>query len=250
MPNTYFQFKQFRIEQANCAMKVSTDACILGAYVAKNYAQSPRTILDIGAGTGVLSLMLAQASQANITAIEIDEKSFLQAKSNFANSTWTDRLHIFYQSFQEYFNAFSPTLSYDLLICNPPFFVNSLKSEKKEKNLARHTDSLPFEDLLIGAEKLTHQGSLFVVLLPIRESEIFENILQDFYLQSAYLQVIEKLFISDNPSKQPHRVILTLKKSSQNYDSKIITKLLTIKDATDAYTSDFVDLMKDYYLYL
>ncbi|GAB4187005.1 MAG: methyltransferase [Thermoflexibacter sp.] len=250
MPNTYFQFKQFRIEQANCAMKVSTDACILGAYVAKNYAQSPRTILDIGAGTGVLSLMLAQVSQANITAIEIDEKSFLQAKSNFANSTWKNRLHVFYQSFQQYVNTFSATLSYDLLICNPPFFVNSLKSKKKEKNLARHTDSLPFEDLLMGAEKLTHQGSLFVVLLPTQESEIFENILQDFYLQSTYLQVIEKLFISDNPSKQPHRVILTLKKLSQNHDSKIITKSLTIKDTTGAYTSNFVDLMKDYYFYL
>lgn len=250
MPNTYFQFKKFRIEQADCAMKVSTDACILGAYVAKNYAQSPKTILDIGAGTGLLSLMLAQASQANITAVEIDEKSFLQAKSNFANSNWTSRLYIFYQSFQEYAKAFSPTLSYDLLICNPPFFVNSLKSEKKEKNLARHTDSLPFEDLLIGAEKLTHQGSLFIVLLPVRESEIFENILQDFYLQSTYFQVIEKLFISDNPSTKPHRVILTLKKLSQNHDSEIITKLLTIKDATGAYTSDFVDLMKDYYLYL
>jgi tRNA1Val (adenine37-N6)-methyltransferase len=249
MPNTYFQFKQFRIEQANCAMKVSTDACILGAYVAKNYAQSPQTILDIGAGTGLLSLMLAQASQAAITSLEIDEKAFLQAKANFSNSPWTSRLHIFHQSLQAYPLLF-PTVQYDLLVCNPPFFVNSLKSEKKEKNLARHTDSLPFEDLLVGATKLAHQNSFFIVLLPLKEAEIFEAILRDFYLESTHFQVIEKLFVCHNPSKQPHRVILTLQKLPQNHKPNLVAKLLIIKDAKGIYTSDFVSLMKDYYLYL
>lgn len=106
-----------------------------------------------------------------------------------------------------------------------------MKSEKKEKNLARHADSLPFEDLLAGAERLTHQNSLFVVLLPIREAEIFETILRNFYLENGHFQVVEKLFVSDHPSKQPHRVILTLKKLPQNLKPEIISKLLIIKEA-------------------
>ncbi len=249
MPNTYFQFKQFRIEQADCAMKVSTDACILGAYTAHYYAQNIQNILDIGAGTGLLSLMLAQASRASITAIEIDKSAYLQAKSNFAHSPWADRLHIIHQSLQAYILPF-PIPQYDLIICNPPFFVNSLKSEKKDKNLARHTDSLSFEELIVGAEKLTHQNSLLIVLLPTKEAVIFEKNLECLHVQPIHLQVTKKLFIADNPSKLPHRVILTLQKLPQRSNLEIISDYLVVKDAEGAYSNSFVNLMQDYYLYL
>jgi len=249
MPNTYFQFKQFRIEQANCAMRVSTDACILGAYTAHYYTQNIQNILDIGAGTGLLSLMLAQVSRASITAIEIDEKAYLQAKSNFAHSPWADRLHIAHQSLQ----AYTPsclTIQYDLIVCNPPFFVNSLKSQKKDKNLARHTDSLSFEELIVGAEKLTHQNSLLIVLLPTKEAVIFEKNLECLYLQSIHWQITKKLFVADNPSKPPHRVILTLEKLPQRSNLEITSDYLVIKDAEGAYSNNFVNLMQDYYLCL
>lgn len=244
MPNTYFQFKQFRIEQDKCAMKVSTDACILAAYIAQRHAPLAQNILDIGAGTGLLSLMLSQATQAQITAIEIDTNAYEQAKENFEKSAWANRLHVFHQSIQ----AYHAPNRYDLIVCNPPFFVNSLKSAKKEKILARHTDSLSFEDLLESAERLAEAQATFVVLLPIKESQLFEN---EVNKRKNKFYISEKLFIRDNPSKLPHRVILVLKSPVERQIEPTLTeKILFVKDLATDYTSDFVDLMKAYYLHL
>jgi tRNA1Val (adenine37-N6)-methyltransferase len=252
MSNTYFQFKQFRIEQDRCAMKVSTDACILGAYTAQNGFKQALNILDIGAGTGLLSLMLAQVTQAQITAIEIDRNAYVQAKENFEKSNWADRLQVFHLPIQEY-NAGN---QYDLLICNPPFFVNSLKSPKQEKTWARHTDSLPFADLLGCVEKLASEQATFTVLLPIKESQLFEN---EINARKNKFYISEKLFVQDNLSKLPHRVILvvrlvskhvTLSQTTQDMITKQNEKILIIKGLTNQYTQDFINLMKDYYLHL
>jgi len=245
MPNAYFQCKQFRIVQDKCAMKVSTDACILGAYTAQNYAQTTQNVLDIGTGTGLLSLMIAQASQAQIIAIEIDENAYLQAKENFEASTWADRLQIFHQAIQD----FEPSLlltaiqNFDLIVCNPPFFVDSLKPLKEDKKLARHTDSLPFEVLLACADRLASLKAQFIVLLPTAEALLFENEL----LKGKYaFYIIERLFVRDSPNKKPHRVILTLSRK----DNHLVEKTLTIKDITGSYSIEFTRLMQAYYLYL
>ncbi len=244
MANAYFQFKQFRIEQDRCAMKVSTDACILGAYTAQNMPQSSRYVLDIGAGTGLLSLMLAQAMQAQITAIEIDENTYLQAKANFEASEWVGRLQIFHQAIQD-FNPHTQNLrdTFDLLICNPPFFVNSLKSPQKEKSLARHTDSLPFADLLVCADRLASEKAKFVVLLPLAEAMLFEK---ELHRGNYKFVITEKLFVQDKPNKPPHRVILTLSREG----NALVEKILIVKDIAGNYTTDFIRLLQEYYLYL
>ncbi|TAH20795.1 MAG: methyltransferase domain-containing protein [Cytophagales bacterium] len=239
MPNIYFQFKQFRVLQDRCAMKVSTDACILGAYTAQNYAQNRHSILDIGAGTGLLSLMLAQATQAQITAVEIEENAYQQAKANFEASRWADRLHIFHQAIQEVI----PVQDFDLLVCNPPFFVNSLKPEKESKKLARHTDSLPFEVLLACADRLASSQAQFIVLLPIAESEIFEN---ELLKKNYSFHITEKLFIKDKENKKSHRVVLTLSRKN----SVLLEKTLIIKDIENNYTPEFIALIQEYYLHL
>lgn len=246
MPNTFFRFKQFIINQEQAAMKVSTDACILGAYTAKCYAEGATNILDIGSGTGLLSVMLAQKSQCPITAVEIDEGAFEQTKINFAQSPWAARLQVFHASIQD-FAVQHASNQYNLLICNPPFFVNSLKSVKKEKNLARHTDSLSFRDLIGCANKLSSEQAHFTVLLPIKESELFEKELVsngfDFYIS-------ERLQIQDNLNKLPHRVILTLEKMPKHTDliKEIKNKSLIVKDLNGNYTSELAGLMREYYL--
>ena len=245
MPNSYFQFKQFKVNQEKSAMKVSTDACILGAYVSQYYAVRANNILDIGSGTGLLTLMLAQMSSCPIQAVEIDENAYLQTQENFAQSPWERRLDVFLGSIQDFTAGKAP--SYDLVICNPPFFINSLKSDNKERNLARHTDSLSFGDLLTCVNLLLLLQGIFVVLLPLREAQFFEHELLKYY---PHLIILEKLKIQDNPKKEPHRVILVLEKQSQEQNHTIAYKNFIIKDIEGIYTSDFVDLMKDYYLKL
>jgi tRNA1Val (adenine37-N6)-methyltransferase len=143
MANSYFDFKQFRIEQGNCGMKVSTDACIQGAWTPVPHGAC--RILDAGAGTGLLSLMLAQrAPEVMIDALEIDEAAAIQAGENISASAFADRIHIHHQDVR----SFQPEDQYDLIICNPPFFINSLNSPEAARNLARHNHTLQQKDLL------------------------------------------------------------------------------------------------------
>jgi tRNA1Val (adenine37-N6)-methyltransferase len=244
MPNSYFQFKQFRIHQDQCAMKVSTDACILGAYVARHCTAQANHILDIGTGTGLLALMLAQASKARITALEIDESAYLQAKQNFYQSPWADRLHLSHQSLQAFTTSFTDT--YDLIICNPPFFINSMKSPDKAKNTARHTDTLSYQDLLSCSHSLASDNALFVVLLPVLEAAVFKRLLSS---SSFIFQIVHELLVQDNPQQMPHRLIITLRKGKETTNTDTHNTLL-IKDIHGKYTPAFIELLKEYYLYL
>ena len=141
-----FQFKEFSINQDRCAMKIGTDAVILGAWTSINH--NPNTILDIGAGTGVLSLMLAQRSNAEaIEAIEIDAQAFEQCSENFENSQWADRLFCYHASLLEFVEEVDD--KFDLIICNPPFYTEDYKTNSASRDLARFNDSMPFEPLLI-----------------------------------------------------------------------------------------------------
>jgi tRNA1Val (adenine37-N6)-methyltransferase len=243
LANSYFQFKQFRIEQGNCAMKVSTDACILGAYTP---IKNAKNIIDIGAGTGLLSLMLAQKSAENvrITAIEIDEIAAQQAIENIKNSKWATKIEVINTAIQTYSQTyFQGENLYDLAICNPPFFVNSTLPPNQKQAIAHHTTALSFEDLWQSVEKLLHKNGYFVVLLPVQETEIFSKIanLHNFV-------AMQQLMIQDSPKHNPHRII-TIYTKKDNFDFMIKESLL-IKEIEGNYSQDFISLLKDYYLYL
>jgi tRNA1Val (adenine37-N6)-methyltransferase len=153
-----FRFKQFSVDDSKCAMKVGTDAVLLGAWADVTCAE---TILDIGTGCGLIALMAAQRSNAHITAIDIDESTTLQSKENFLSSPWHDRLEAIH------IEQFQPDYLFDLIICNPPFFKNALKTPFHERNLARHNDSLSFESLVSHVNILLSENGKFFFILPV-----------------------------------------------------------------------------------
>ncbi len=163
MSNQYFKFKQFTIWQDKCAMKVSTDSVLLGAWTD---VYNAKKILDIGTGTGLLALMLAQRSVANIDAIDIDEEAVLQAKENVEKSKWSDRIRVIYTSFQD-FSLLSN--KYDLIVCNPPYFNENTKSPKLSRNIARHTDKLNHEEIISGVKNIIEDNGRFCIILPYEQ---------------------------------------------------------------------------------
>jgi tRNA1Val (adenine37-N6)-methyltransferase len=238
--NTHFSFKQFTIHQDQTAMKVTTDACILGAYTD---VKGAKNILDIGTGTGLLSLMLAQKINAKIDAIEIDENAYNQAITNINQSIFKDTITVYNTSIQDFaVNLGVKGLRlrlYDLIISNPPFFQNHLKSETESRNNSIHTDTLSFEDLLEVVLRLLNPNGTFVVLLPLYESAIFEQlaISKELYPQ-------KKLTIRHRKGSKILRIITTFGRVKK----EIINEELIIKNPDESYTLDFQGLLKDYYL--
>jgi tRNA1Val (adenine37-N6)-methyltransferase len=232
MSNTHFAFKQFTIHQDQTAMKVTTDACILGAY---SYTSKAKTILDIGTGTGLLSLMLSQRSEAKIDAIEIDQSAYSQAIVNVNESIFKDNITVHNSSIQD----FEADKLYHLIISNPPFFQNHLKSETVSRNNSLHTDTLSFEDLLNSVLRLLSFDGTFVVLLPRYESLVFEqlSISKELYPQ-------KKLTIRHRKGSKILRIITTFGRVKK----EIINEELIIKNPDESYTPDFQALLKDYYL--
>ena len=236
MPNQYFQFKQFRVEQDKCAMKVCTDSCVFGAFV--DVAEVQR-ILDIGTGTGLLSLMAAQRSKAEIDAVEINPEAQEQAKANFINSLWKDRLHLHPVSLQEF--AKYNQLQYDVILSNPPFFLSSLKSPSAARNTARHTGELLYEDILSFTQQhLTPQGKLYL-LLPPPEAAFFQRIATEHQL---YLSETLQVFNQTNGKCIRHIQTYTFTPTAEP-----AVKVLHICEAdAKTYTADFAELLKEYYL--
>ena len=240
MPNRYFQFKQFAVQQENCAMKVCTDACLFGAWVAsiiQTKKEALSTILDIGTGTGLLSLMLAQKLQdVRINAIEIDAAAAKQAQENFASSPWFERLQIQHASIQEFGGT-----QHDFIISNPPFFENDLKSTNTQRNIALHSASLTLEGLLYQIQKHLSSSGSFAVLLPYHRSDYFENLAQQ---KGLYLQY--KVAVKQTPKHPFFRSMLyyaTVPSTPQ------LTEII-IKTSEGLYTEEFSRLLKDYYLHL
>ncbi|WP_026994222.1 tRNA1(Val) (adenine(37)-N6)-methyltransferase [Flectobacillus major] len=227
-----FQFKQFTIHQDQCAMKVSTDACILGAWVD---VKASTRILDIGAGTGLLSLMMAQRSDALIDAVEMDEPAFLQAQQNIGSSVFAERISIYHQPIQD----FRSDKKYDLIVSNPPFYSNYLKSEKVQKNQAHHTETLTFEELLASVFRLLTTYGKFVVLLPEYEMQLLLKLAQ---LQGFF--VTQQLIVRHRVGAKVLRVISVLSLS----DTEIVQEELLIKDTHEQYTDAFRALLQEYYL--
>ena len=145
MPNSSFEFKQFTIKQDKCAMKVGTDAVLLGSWATAN---GSHLILDVGTGTGIIAMMLAQKTIAHIDAIDIDELACIQAAQNVSESKFFGRVEVMHTSLQQYVK--NAQKKYDLIITNPPYFEQSLKSSDEQRSCARHADVLPFDELIDG----------------------------------------------------------------------------------------------------
>ena len=237
MSNQYFEFKQFTIEQDRCAMKVSTEACILGAWYARQ-KNGAMTVLDIGSGTGLLMLMLAQQWQGVFHGIEIDHRAAGQLRENIGRSPWKESCQVFEGDVRIY----PLPVAYDFIISNPPFYEQQLKSSDPAINLARHSDSLNLEELLKAIEaRLSAEGCVGIIL-PTDRALQFENMAKE-----KGFCLIEKLEISHSPSHAPFRSILHLgrKENAPEKHSR-----LHIRDSAGNYSADFIELLKDYYLYL
>ncbi|NEM98646.1 tRNA1(Val) (adenine(37)-N6)-methyltransferase [Pontibacter burrus] len=238
MANSYFQFKQFRVEQDRCAMKVCTDSCLFGAVVEVGQA---KRILDIGTGTGLLSLMVAQRSSATIDAVEINSDAASQAEENFAASPWRERLNLHPVSLQQFANYSQQR--YDVILSNPPFFLASLKSGNAAKDSAKHTGDLFFEDILAFAQKhLTPDGKLYI-LLPPAEATHFASLAPAHQL---FLTETIEVFTYINGQCIRHIQTYSFAKPTIPTISQ-----LHIRGADKVtYTTAFTELLKDYYLHL
>jgi tRNA1Val (adenine37-N6)-methyltransferase len=235
MPNSYFRFKQFLIHQDRSAMKVCTDSCILGAWTAERVNGSKR-ILDIGTGTGLLTLMLAQESNATIDTIEADRESYAQAMENIQQSPWNERI----RGIEGDVRTYSFDGSYDFIITNPPFFESDLLSPELKKNRAKHAVSLTLEELIGVISSCLKPEAGFSILLPFQRSAYFENLAaaSGFFLK-------EKLVVRQTPVHKPFRSIGLYRSVKPE---QILTTELTIKSASGKNTPAYVELMKKYYL--
>ena len=235
MPNDYFKFKQFTIQQERCAMKVGTDAVLLGAWV--NVAQSGQ-ILDIGSGSGIISLMLAQRTNATIEGVEIDKDAYLQSIENAAKSPWRERIFFQNNSFQNF--CLNNKSQYNLIVSNPPYFVNSLKSDNINRNIARHNDSLTFEDIIEGVSQLLAPTGRFALILPYKEGCIF---IAEAVKQSLFC--IRKTNIKPKPNSSISRLLLEFHQlpAPCNEDFLVIGT-----GEIDKYSDKYIELTKDFYL--
>ncbi|MDG2052434.1 MAG: methyltransferase [Flavobacteriaceae bacterium] len=231
-----FEFKQFSIQQDRCAMKIGTDGVLLGAWV--SLKKNPERILDIGAGTGILSLQLVQRCQAErLEAIEIDEDAFEQCVGNFENSPWGDRLFCFHASAQEF--AAEMEEEYDLIISNPPFYSDEYKSDDNKRNTARFTDRLPFRDLAIFAYQFLSKKGIFALILPRKEEENFIALALEIGLFPKRI-----CRVKGNPTSEVKRSLLEF--TFEKFE--IIKEELTIEISRHVYTEAYKKLVKDFYL--
>lgn len=232
-----FSFKQFSIQQDRCAMKIGTDGVLLGAWTP--IENNPFSILDIGAGTGVIALMLAQRSNAEqIDALEIDEEAYEQSVDNFENSPWSDRLFCFHAGLDEFVEE--PEDEYDLIISNPPFYTDDYKSENEQRDLARFADAMPFEDLIEAADLLLSENGVFSVIIPFKEEESF------LALAAAYeLYPLKITRVKGTPTTEIKRSLLAF---SRNENAIITAGELIIETSRHQYTTEYIELTKDFYL--
>jgi len=230
-----FYFKQFKVEDGRSTMKVGTDAVLVGAVTE---VESVANILEIGTGCGVIALMLAQRSQAMIDAIEIDEESVIQAKENAGNCPWKDRITIIHSSLQDFVTQNDKR--YDLVVSNPPYFSNSLKSSDMKRNIARHNDTLSFEDLLDCSSQIMMPGASLWVILPIKEFKAFIEIAAHKGFFNHY-----KMMIKSREGKEYHRIILQLKTIPAEY---IREQSLAIKTAGHSFAKAYRELTREFYI--
>jgi tRNA1Val (adenine37-N6)-methyltransferase len=234
MANDYFSFKQFTIYQDKSAFKVGTDGVLLGACA---NIEGARKILDIGSGTGLISIMLAQRCNAYITAIEPDHESFIQTCENVSRCEWSTRIKVENTSLQ---NFNSDQDKFDLIVTNPPYFSDSLKNPDPRKTFARHNDSLSSEELLEGVSKLLDEQGRLQLILPYVEGNIFIAGANKFGLYCNNILKIKPL-----PTSEIRRLILTFSRIRK----KPVESFLTFEHGKrHEFTDEYINLTKDFYL--
>ncbi len=235
MSNSWFRFKKFIINQDKAAMKVGVDGVLLGAVSCFKNAE---TILDIGAGTGLLSLMAAQKSKAKITALEIEKDAYNQCVENVLLNGKQEQIKVLNSSFQKF--SKSTKQKFDFIICNPPFFENSTKSVSENKNAARHSDILPKTDLVKGVTNLLNSSGIFTLILPSEFEKSFEKLCRQNNLFCIY-----KMYVYPKSDKTHNRIIFEFSfKKKATKQEKII-----IRDKhTNQYTNEYKKLTKNFYL--
>ena len=233
MPNNYFKFKQFTIVQDGCAMKVGTDGCLLGGWF--NCSKS-KNILDVGCGSGLIAIMAAQRSDAQITGIEIDKDAAIQAKENTENSPWAERIEIINCDFLKY----NTDKKFDTIICNPPYFVNSLKCDKSSRTLARHSDSLNNNKFFAKCAEISTHALAVSIIIPC---DIMEEWLSAAKENNFYASRIT--FIKTTPRKEPKRVLIEFVRDNKTTTTE--TTLILEKERGE-YSDDVKDILRDFYL--
>ena len=235
MSENYFKFKQFTIFQDKCAMKVGTDGVLLGAYADTVNCNS---ILDIGTGTGLIALMLAQKSNAKTFAIEIDKLAYEQAVYNVHNSNFSDNIKIINSSIQDFSKLTKQ--KFDLIVSNPPFYQHHLKSGNKQKDIARHSDTLTYKELIFCSSLLLNNNGRFCVIIPkIDEDEFVKSCRENALCLST------KLDIRPTPTKEIKRVILEFCFNEKDIE---ISEIVIEINGRHNYSKEYKELTKDFYL--
>ncbi len=234
-----FTFKQFTINQDRCAMKVGTDGVLLGAWTP--LINNPYNVLDIGAGTGLIALMIAQRCNAEqIDAIEIDEEAYEQCVENFEASPWNDRLFCFHADLNEYTEElFEEEEEYDLIISNPPFYSENYSSGNEKRDQARFQEALPFDELIESAQALLSDNGIFSVIIPFKEEENFIAL-----AKSVNLFPLKITRVKGTPSSEIKRSLLAFCRLEQN---PLIDELI-IEIERHNYTEEYKNLTKDFYI--
>jgi len=238
-----FKFKEFTVKQDKCAMKIGTDGVLLGAWA--SLKNNPNSILDIGSGTGIIALQIAQRSDAEIIdALEIDDNAYEQTVENFENSDWGDRLFCYHASVQQFINEIDD--KYDLIISNPPFYNDDFETKSKARNTARFTSSLSFNELLISVSKLLEKDGLFSTIIPFKEEQHFIEL-----ASKAHLFPSRMCRVKGTPKSKIKRSILEfsfLAMPDGRQESEIEITELIIELERHQYTKEYVALVQDFYL--
>lgn len=235
MANPYFQFKKFTVWHDKCAMKVGTDGVLLGAWT---HTHGSERILDIGTGTGLIALMLAQRSDAIIDAIDIDPNACLQARENIASSPFADRIHVYHTPLSGYTPA--EGIKYDRIVSNPPYFIDSLKCPDDKRRVARHTDTLSLPDLLRDSRRLLAPGGKIALVLPFDQRESLLDL-----IRTERLFLSNETLVSPVKDSNPKRILAELSADPQ---TRPLRSYLTIEIERHRYTEEFTALVKDFYL--
>ncbi|SNR27841.1 tRNA1Val (adenine37-N6)-methyltransferase [Maribacter sedimenticola] len=234
--NKPFKFKQFTVHQDRCAMKIGTDGVLLGAWTKVEH--QPESILDIGAGTGIIALMLAQRSNAEvIDAIEIDPEAYEQCVDNFERSPWGDRLYCYHAGLDEFMDEIDD--EYEIIVCNPPFYIENVTSGNLQRDQARQNGYLPFDVLLAGVQALLANNGTFTTIIPFKEEEAFVRLAATFGLHPK-----QCLHVKGNANAPIKRSLLAFVKQKH----QCTVQELIIETERHRYTEDYIALTQAFYL--